>query len=54
MLPQPVQFNGLDVRADRPPPPLGRDTRAVLLECGYSEADIDHFVASGAAAVATA
>lgn len=41
MLPQPVVFQGFAERADNAPRALGADTRAVLSECGYSDAEID-------------
>ena len=49
MIPQPVQFHGIEPRADRPPPAHGADTRALLRSCGYGEADIDRLIASGVA-----
>jgi crotonobetainyl-CoA:carnitine CoA-transferase CaiB-like acyl-CoA transferase len=47
MVPQPVHFDGLPVRDDRPPPALGSDTTAILRECGYSDADIADLAARG-------
>lgn len=49
-LPQPVEFSGLDAERDRPPGALGQDTRAVLRECGLSDADIDALIDAGVAA----
>ena len=49
MLPQPVVFGGVAPQADIPPPALGEDTRVVLRECGYSEAEIADLLAQGVA-----
>lgn len=49
MLPQPVVFGGVAPQADIPPPPLGEDTRVVLRECGYSEAEITDLLTRGIA-----
>ena len=51
MVPQPVRFHGVERRDDTPPPTLGADTRAVLIECGYTDAEIDRLVALGVASV---
>lgn len=49
MLPQPVRFGGFGAETDRPPPPLGSHTRAVLEECGFGPDEIQHMLESGAA-----
>jgi len=54
MLPQPVQFEGIDRQTDHPPRALGADTRAVLEECGYDERAIDRLVSLGVAVAADA
>lgn len=54
MLPQPVNFGGIAAREDRPPPPLGADTRAVLGSCGYSAHEIDQMIGTGVAYAAPA
>lgn len=53
-LPQPVEFIGVDPVRDHPPGALGRDTRAVLRECGHSEEEIDTLIKVGAVAAAPA
>jgi crotonobetainyl-CoA:carnitine CoA-transferase CaiB-like acyl-CoA transferase len=51
---QPVIFRGLDTAPDRAPPSLGADTRSLLADLGYSEAEIgaliDKRVAAGPSA----
>lgn len=47
----PVRFDSEAVTELRPPPLLGQDTAEILGEVGYSPAEIDELVASGAAAV---
>ncbi len=42
-------FDGEPVRSESPAQPLGSDTRKVLAEAGYSDAEIDELVRSGAA-----
>jgi crotonobetainyl-CoA:carnitine CoA-transferase CaiB-like acyl-CoA transferase len=49
MLPQPVVFGGIESEADDPPPGLGADTRSVLADCGYSQAEIGEMLAAGVA-----
>jgi len=46
----PVRFPGADDGPKGPAPTAGQHTRAVLLEFGYSEAEVDALYASGAAA----
>ena len=48
----PLHFSETPARIDRPAPMLGEHTREVLLESGYSKAEIDVFVAGGVAAEA--
>ncbi len=43
-LPQPVVFDGLETKDDKPAPALGANTREVLLACGYSDADVDSMI----------
>lgn len=47
----PVRFDSQAITELRPPPLLGQDTVEVLGQIGYSPAEIDALVASGAAAV---
>ena len=51
MVPQPVRFHGVERGGDTPPPALAADTRAVPIECGYTDAEIDRLVALGVAGV---
>ena len=46
----PVRFPGADDGPKGPAPRAGEHTRAVLLETGYSAAEIDTMIAAGAAA----
>jgi len=46
-LAQPVHYEGVEHLPDQPPRALGADTRRVLLECGYSDAEIDAMLARG-------
>lgn len=46
----PVRFHGADDGPKGPAPKMGEHTRAVLAQLGYSDAEIDAFYASGAAA----
>jgi crotonobetainyl-CoA:carnitine CoA-transferase CaiB-like acyl-CoA transferase len=48
----PLHFSATPTRIDRPAPLLGEHTREVLRECGYSDAEINAFVAEGEVAVA--
>jgi len=48
----PLHFSATPTRIDRPAPLLGEHTREVLGECGYSEAEIDAFIAEGVVATA--
>jgi crotonobetainyl-CoA:carnitine CoA-transferase CaiB-like acyl-CoA transferase len=48
----PVHFSETPTRIERPAPILGEHTREVLLEHGFSDADVDAFVAEGAVAEA--
>jgi crotonobetainyl-CoA:carnitine CoA-transferase CaiB-like acyl-CoA transferase len=50
MVPQPVRFHGVERRGDTPPPDLGADTRGILLECGFTDADVDRLISLGVAA----
>ena len=43
----PIHFSETPTRIDRPAPILGQHTREVLREHGYSDADVDAFVAAG-------
>ena len=43
----PLRLSKTPPRAEHAPPPLGADTRAVLAEFGYSEADIDALAQRG-------
>ena len=43
----PVHFSATPTSVTRPAPMLGEHTRAVLAEAGYSDAEIDAFVAEG-------
>jgi crotonobetainyl-CoA:carnitine CoA-transferase CaiB-like acyl-CoA transferase len=49
---QPVIFRGIEAEPDRAPPPLGADTRTLLTDLGYSDAEIgallDKRIAAGA------
>jgi crotonobetainyl-CoA:carnitine CoA-transferase CaiB-like acyl-CoA transferase len=45
-------IDGEAVRSESPAKPLGADTRKVLAEVGYSDAEIDALVTSGAAIAA--
>ncbi|MEO8652281.1 MAG: CoA transferase [Hyphomicrobiaceae bacterium] len=47
---QPVLFRGVDATPDHAPPSLGADTRALLGELGYSEAEADELVRARVAA----
>jgi len=44
----PVRFDGLSVEKSGPPPLPGEHTDAVLMELGYSRADIEKFSKAGA------
>jgi crotonobetainyl-CoA:carnitine CoA-transferase CaiB-like acyl-CoA transferase len=46
-LAQPVSFLGVETLGDEPPRRLGADTRAVLVECGYRESQIDEMARRG-------
>jgi crotonobetainyl-CoA:carnitine CoA-transferase CaiB-like acyl-CoA transferase len=48
----PLHFSDTPARIDRPAPMLGEHTREVLRESGYSEAEIDAFMADGVVAEA--
>jgi crotonobetainyl-CoA:carnitine CoA-transferase CaiB-like acyl-CoA transferase len=43
----PLHFSATPGGTTRPAPVLGQDTREVLRECGYSDAEIDAFAAEG-------
>jgi crotonobetainyl-CoA:carnitine CoA-transferase CaiB-like acyl-CoA transferase len=47
VIPQPVQFTGIPQTPDTSPHALGADSRAVLREVGYDEAEIDALIAAG-------
>lgn len=51
-LPQPIRFAGLDKAADTPPGAIGRDSRAILRDCGYDDTAIDALAATGAVRIA--
>lgn len=46
----PVHLSATPARVDRPAPLLGQHTRELLLECGYTDGDIDGFLAAGVVA----
>ena len=46
----PVTFRGIEALPDQPPHSLGADTREVLQECGYAEAEIEALLQNGAIA----
>jgi len=46
----PVHLSATPTRVERPAPRLGEHTRDVLRECGYAEAQIDAFAATGVVA----
>lgn len=46
-LPQPVLFDGLAPRADRPPHALGADSRQVLRDCGLADDAIERLIRQG-------
>ena len=46
----PVTFRGIEALPDQPPHSLGADTREVLQECGYAEAEIQVLLQKGAIA----
>jgi crotonobetainyl-CoA:carnitine CoA-transferase CaiB-like acyl-CoA transferase len=50
----PVHFSATPARVDRPAPLLGQHAYEVLRESGYSDAEIDAFVAAGVVAAAAA
>jgi crotonobetainyl-CoA:carnitine CoA-transferase CaiB-like acyl-CoA transferase len=52
MLPQPVLFDGVEPEADEPPPALGADTRQILMDYGYTAAEVDELLALGVAKAA--
>jgi crotonobetainyl-CoA:carnitine CoA-transferase CaiB-like acyl-CoA transferase len=43
----PLHFSVTPTRIDRPAPLLGEHTREILRECGYSDAEVDAFIADG-------
>ena len=49
----PVHFSATPTRIDRPAPLLGEHTREVLRGSGYSDAEIDAFIAAGVVEAAT-
>lgn len=49
MLPQPIEFGGIDSLPDEPPPELGANTRSVLADLGYAEAEIESLLSCGIA-----
>lgn len=51
---QPVLWRGLEAIADRRPPALGADGRALLSEVGYTAEETERLIASGAVVVPTA
>jgi crotonobetainyl-CoA:carnitine CoA-transferase CaiB-like acyl-CoA transferase len=50
----PVHFSATPTRVDRPAPLLGEHAYEVLRESGYSDAEIDAFVAAGVVAATAA
>jgi len=48
----PVHFSATPTAVTRPAPMLGEHTREVLAQAGYSDADIEAFVAEGVVAAA--
>ena len=46
----PLHFSATPTRVDRPAPLLGEHTREVLRECGYSQAEVDAFIADAVVA----
>ena len=48
----PLHFSSTPTRIDRPAPLLGEHTREVLRECGYTESEIESFIADGVVEVA--
>ena len=48
----PLHFSATPGRNTMPAPLLGQHSREVLRECGYSDAEIDAFVADGVIAIA--
>ena len=48
----PLHFSATPTRIDRPAPLLGEHTREVLRECGYTESEIESFIADGVVEVA--
>ncbi|MGE4653141.1 MAG: CoA transferase, partial [Myxococcota bacterium] len=53
LLRHPVRFSEADTSIPGPPPLAGAHSREILAECGYSEAEIDELVESGAASERT-
>ncbi len=49
----PLKWDGVRTSMSRPPAALGEHTRAALREAGYSDAEVDALLASGAAADGT-
>jgi crotonobetainyl-CoA:carnitine CoA-transferase CaiB-like acyl-CoA transferase len=49
----PVKFSETPTSIDRCAPVLGQDTRAVLLEAGYSESEIDLLIKDGHASASS-
>jgi len=50
----PIHLSETPARVDRAAPRLGEHTRELLRQCGYADAEVDAFVATGIVAAACA